>query len=72
MMIFCMIANHLCMALAFIMCSTFKQCSSVGYVSLLTLSFICEFLELPLTAVSRSIIDLLLGVCSLPLGQIRI
>ena len=32
----------LIMALAFIMCSTFKQCWSVGYVSLLTLSFIIQ------------------------------
>ena len=39
-MIFCLIAHHYFGALAFIMYSTFKQCLSMGYVSLLTLSFI--------------------------------
>ena len=36
-MIFCSIANHLCMALPFIMCSIVKQCWSVGYV------IVCHF-----------------------------
>ena len=34
------IAGHLCLELPFIVYSILKQCWSVGYVSLLTLSFI--------------------------------
>ena len=37
---FCPIARHLCLGLPFILYSILKQCWSVGYVSLLTLSFI--------------------------------
>ena len=39
--LFCPIARHLCLELPFIVYSILKQCWSVGYVSLLTLSFIC-------------------------------
>ena len=37
---FCPIARHKCLELPFIVYSILKQCWSVGYVSLLTLSFI--------------------------------
>ena len=37
--LFCPIARHLCLELSFIVYSILKQCWSVGYVSLLTLSF---------------------------------
>ena len=37
---FCSIAPHKCSELPFMMCSILKQCWSVGYLSLLTLSFI--------------------------------
>ena len=38
-LVFCPITRHLCLELPFIVYSIFKQCWSVGYVSLLTLSF---------------------------------
>ena len=38
--LFCPIARHICLELPFIVYSILKQCWSVGYVSLLTLSFI--------------------------------
>ena len=40
--LFCPIARLYCLELPFIVYSILKLCWSVGYVSLLTLSFICE------------------------------
>ena len=51
--IFCPIAHYLCMALLFVMCSIVKECWSVGYVSLLTLSFICSVLYLVMHVTKR-------------------
>ena len=39
-LVFCLIARHYCLELPFIVYSILKQCWSVGYVSLLTLSFV--------------------------------
>ena len=39
-LVFCPIACHLCLELLFVVYSILGQCGSVGYVSLLTLSFI--------------------------------
>ena len=39
-LVFCSIAPHLCLELPFVVYSILQQCWSVGYMSLLTLSFI--------------------------------
>ena len=46
--VFCPIARHYCSELPFIVYSILKQCWSVGYVSLLTLSFIRWFFSFSL------------------------
>ena len=61
--LFCPIACHL--ELPFIIYSILKQCWSVGYVSLLTLSFIfSSFSPEPLGQFQPNLVPSILGLCS--------